>query len=194
MALIDFILGPKRSRAKTVERDGSPVFLYSFGALAISGGREYVELRTDIPASRKYEPLDVLDITNTSGAALTLEINGAPFGLIAQNFFFGSYTVPTARSAYLEWFDIAVIRATAASTPGKLGIMLGIVDTDAGFKIVSNSILSVSQNSINSNRYTHGGLTMLLRAGDELRYETLDYSTGGTVYYQATAKLLEFTA
>ncbi len=106
----------------------------------------------------------------------------------------GSYTVPTARSAYLEWFDIAVVRGTAASTPGKLGIMLGIVDTDAGFKIVSNSILSVSQNSINSNRYTHGGLTMLLRAGDELRYETLDYSTGGTVYYQATAKLLEFTA
>ena len=88
MALIDYILGPKRTRAKTVERDGSPVFLYSFGALAVSGGREYVELRTDIPSSRKYEPLDVIDITNTSGAALTLEINGSQFGLIAPNFFF----------------------------------------------------------------------------------------------------------
>ena len=107
----------------------------------------------------------------------------------------GTYTVPTGRSAYLEYFDIAVVRATAASTPGQAGVMLRITDIDdASFNIVSAALLSISQNSINDARYSHGGLTMLLRAGDIFTYQTFSDGSGGTVWNKGTAKICEFTA
>ena len=47
-------------------RDGSPLFLHTFGAIA-SGANEYVEVESTFPAARKYAPLMSLIITNSSG-------------------------------------------------------------------------------------------------------------------------------
>ena len=58
-------------------RDGSPLFLHTFGAIA-SGANEYVEVESTFPAARKYAPLMSLIITNSSGENLDLQINGRP--------------------------------------------------------------------------------------------------------------------
>jgi len=68
-------------RQRSVDLDGSPNFRHTFGAIA-AGGNEYVELRTDFPGTRRYEPLKSLLITNNSAADLDLEINGIDFLLV----------------------------------------------------------------------------------------------------------------
>lgn len=65
----------------TVWRDGSPNFLHSFGAIA-AGANEYVEMQTAFPASRAYEPLNNLVITNTSGENCDLELNGVNYAMV----------------------------------------------------------------------------------------------------------------
>jgi hypothetical protein len=62
-------------------RDGSPNFRHTFGAIA-SGANEVVEMQTDFPRSRVYEPLTSLLITNNSAADLDLEINGLDHSLV----------------------------------------------------------------------------------------------------------------
>ena len=74
----------QRLRAKrmvSVWRDGSPMFLHSFGAIA-AGADEYVEMQAAFPASRAYEPLNSLLITNVSGENLDIEINGQPYAMV----------------------------------------------------------------------------------------------------------------
>jgi len=65
----------RQRRADTVNRDGSPNFRFTFGAIAATAN-QVVVMQTDFPASRRYEPLDSLLITNNSAADLDLEING----------------------------------------------------------------------------------------------------------------------
>ncbi|MEE8466217.1 MAG: hypothetical protein V3S68_07025 [Dehalococcoidia bacterium] len=74
----------QRLRAKrmtTVWRDGSPMFMHSFGAIA-AGADEYVEMQSTFPNSRGYEPLTTLLITNVSGENLDIEINGQNYAMI----------------------------------------------------------------------------------------------------------------
>jgi hypothetical protein len=65
----------------TVMRDGSPMFQHSFGAIA-AGADEYVEMQSAFPASRGYEPLTTLLITNVSGENLDIEINGQNYAMV----------------------------------------------------------------------------------------------------------------
>jgi len=65
----------------TVWRDGSPMYQHTFGAIA-SGADEYVEMQTTFPASRAYEPLNNLVVTNTSGEAVDLMLNGQDYAMI----------------------------------------------------------------------------------------------------------------
>ena len=71
----------RAQRMVTVWRDGSPMFMHSFGAIA-AGADEYVEMQTTFPASRAYEPLNNLVITNTSGEDCDLEINAQAYALV----------------------------------------------------------------------------------------------------------------
>jgi len=71
----------QEERQRTVDVDGSPNFRHTFGALAATAN-EYVDLRTDFPATRRYEPLKSLLITNNSAADLDVEINGIDFILV----------------------------------------------------------------------------------------------------------------
>jgi len=71
----------RAERMRSVWRDGSPMFQHSFGAMA-AGAEEYVSMETTFPASRAYEPLNNLVITNTSGENVNIQINGQAYALI----------------------------------------------------------------------------------------------------------------
>jgi len=73
--------GLRAQRMALVWRDGSPMYLHSFGAIA-AGADEYVEMQTTFPASRAYEPLNSLIITNTSGENCDIAINGMAYAMI----------------------------------------------------------------------------------------------------------------
>jgi len=71
----------RAERMTSVWRDGSPMFMHTFGAIAASAN-EYVEMQDAFPASRGYEPLSTLLITNVSGENLSLEINGQDYAMV----------------------------------------------------------------------------------------------------------------
>jgi len=71
----------RAQRMVTVWRDGSPNFQHTFGAIAAAAD-EYVSMQTTFPASRAYEPLNNLVITNTSGENVDIEINGQNYAMI----------------------------------------------------------------------------------------------------------------
>lgn len=71
----------RAQRMTSVWRDGSPMYQHSFGAIA-AGAEEYVEMQTTFPASRAYEPLNNLVITNTSGENVDIEINGQAYAMV----------------------------------------------------------------------------------------------------------------
>jgi hypothetical protein len=57
------------------------MFQHTFGAIA-AAANEYVSMQTTFPASRAYEPLNNLVITNTSGENVDIEINGQNYAMI----------------------------------------------------------------------------------------------------------------
>ena len=62
----------------TVLRDGSPNFFMNLGAIA-SGAFQYVLVDDQFPKARKYQPMMSIVITNNSGEALDLQINGQDY-------------------------------------------------------------------------------------------------------------------
>jgi len=77
----------RAQRMVTVWRDGSPNYRHTFGAIA-AGANEYVEMATTFPASRAYEPLNTLVITNLAGENVDLAINGENYALIPAGVIF----------------------------------------------------------------------------------------------------------
>ena len=73
--------GLRAQRMVLVWRDGSPMYQHSFGAIA-AGSDEYVSMQTTFPASRAYEPLNNLVITNISGENVEIQINGQDYALV----------------------------------------------------------------------------------------------------------------
>jgi len=71
----------QQARELSVLRYGSPNFRHTFGAIA-AGANEFVGIRETFPKSRKYEPMNTLVLTNTSGEDVDLFINGSNFMLI----------------------------------------------------------------------------------------------------------------
>ena len=71
----------QQERELSVLRYGSPNFRHTFGAIA-AGSNEFVGIRETFSKSRKYEPLNTLVLTNTSGENVDLFINGTNFMLI----------------------------------------------------------------------------------------------------------------
>jgi hypothetical protein len=68
----------QQTRYKRADREGSPQYNYSCGAIA-AGGSEYVEVAAQFTDARKYAPMNSLRITNMSTERLTLTINGGSF-------------------------------------------------------------------------------------------------------------------
>lgn len=68
----------RAQRALTVLRYGSPNFFMNLGAIA-SGAFQYVLVDDQFPKARKYQPMMSIVITNNSGEALDLQINGQDY-------------------------------------------------------------------------------------------------------------------
>lgn len=63
------------TREERVKREGSPYYTWTPGAIATTASSE-IYLPTQFPASRKYEPLDFIEVVNNEAANnLTLTIN-----------------------------------------------------------------------------------------------------------------------
>lgn len=75
----------KQERRDVSNRDGSPSFLHTFGVLAATTGREYIEIANRFPAARRYEPLDTVQITNRATESLSLEINGTVITIVPSS-------------------------------------------------------------------------------------------------------------
>ena len=76
-------------RITRIKREGSPVYVWTPGAIA-AAATAVIEVNNQFPASRKYAPLDSLEIVNNEAANdITVTINGGdarycPAGTIRQ--------------------------------------------------------------------------------------------------------------
>lgn len=76
-------------RISRIKREGSPVYVWQPGVLATTA-TAVIEVNNQFPASRKYAPLDSLEIVNNEAANdITVTINGGdarycPAGTIRQ--------------------------------------------------------------------------------------------------------------
>jgi len=95
----------RAQRMALVWRDGSPNFQHSFGAIAAAAS-EYVDMQITFPASRAYEPLMTLVITNTSGENCDIAINGIDYAMIPAG------VIWTVTSQSIWSFRITNISAT----------------------------------------------------------------------------------
>ena len=77
----EFLWESRERRRRIVDLYGSPNFRHTFGAIAATAN-EFIDMQVVFPASRRYEPLKNLLITNNSLADLDLEINGRDFALV----------------------------------------------------------------------------------------------------------------
>ena len=98
----------KQERRDVSNRDGSPSFLHTFGVLAATTGREYIEVADTFPAARRYEPLDQVQITNRATESLSLEINGTVITIVPSSsvFTLGDQAI----------WSLALINAEATAT------------------------------------------------------------------------------
>lgn len=62
-------------RQERIKREGSPYYHWDVGALA-AGVPAIITVSTAYPESKKYEPLDWLELVNNSAENITLTING----------------------------------------------------------------------------------------------------------------------
>ncbi len=63
------------SRLTRIRKEGSPFYQYIPGIIA-AGADDYIYPDTQWPQSRKYAPLDWIEITNNGAVALTITLNG----------------------------------------------------------------------------------------------------------------------
>jgi len=64
------------SRQERIKREGSPYYNWTPGAIN-AGASSAIHVQTQFPESRKYEPLDWLEIVNMEGVnTLTVQLNG----------------------------------------------------------------------------------------------------------------------
>jgi len=71
----------RQQRALTVLRDGSPNFFMNMGAIA-AGAFQYVLIENQFPKARKYQPLNMITITNNAGENVDLQINGQDYAAV----------------------------------------------------------------------------------------------------------------
>lgn len=103
-----------------------------------------------------------------------------------------TYTVGAGIKAYVETAFVQMTRVTAATTAANINVYISVGLSDSSQPLVAfvNGVQATV--GIQSINLTSG--TALLLAGDSMKSVTNDASTGGTVYFTASAKYTEFTA
>jgi len=101
-----------RVRQERIKREGSPHYTYSVGVIAATASAILIP-RDYFPESKKYEPLDFVELVNNDVVDLSLAINGQ------DHFVCLAGTIRT-----IEWMPLHEIRitnndASVATTSGK---------------------------------------------------------------------------
>lgn len=113
MNLLDMLFRPDTRRMHRRLQDGSPVFTHDCGIIAANGA-EYLHLQTDIPATRRYEPLDWLEVVNNSTEDLQVDLNGN------ENFQVPAATIRTIRDTAIWSVTINNLDAVNATAAGEI--------------------------------------------------------------------------
>jgi hypothetical protein len=66
----------KLERLNRISKYGSPPYTINF-PVTIAGAYVEYNIATTFPAAKKYEPLDTLEVVNSGGVALQVNINGS---------------------------------------------------------------------------------------------------------------------
>jgi len=87
-SLVPLVKPRLSDRALRIIREGSPPYRWAPGIIAVTASLE-IDLDTQFPESRKYAPLDCLEVTNNDSVDLTLTINSneaypVPAGVIRK--------------------------------------------------------------------------------------------------------------
>lgn|SRR6266699_1901198 len=100
-----------------------------------------------------------------------------------------NYTVPTKRIAIVTRVESAVERQTAATTPGEYRAFATSLLSTA-----YHTFLDSQNNAVSARASNNGGCGSIVLAGDFIKLDTSDGSTGGTVSYFLLAVATEFDA
>ncbi len=104
-------------RQERIKREGSPYYTWTPGSIPASSS-SYIWVTKQLPLSKKYSPLDWVEIANNDVVDLTITINGAelipcPAGVIR-----------TIDGKAIHSVNIANLNAATASTAGKIVVTL----------------------------------------------------------------------
>jgi len=121
MNLFDFSsFQPRRGitvdRLERIKREGSPPYVWTMGVTA-PGATSVINVQSQFPASRKYEPLDYIEIVNNEpDINLTVVINGNDSRLCPHG------TIRTIHGQGVALWHIAITNghATDSTTSGRV--------------------------------------------------------------------------
>jgi len=103
-----------------------------------------------------------------------------------------SYTVPAGKKAFVETISARLVRDAAATTAGLASIYVAVLPYGGSWTPLLR--IAVLSNGVGDRDGGEIGQSVILKAGDGLRAETYDTSTGGTLFYSVSAKITEFDA
>lgn len=78
------------SRQAKLKREGSPYFNWIVPAIAALGVA-YIDIYTQFPLARRFEPLDEIEVSNNGANVLVLVLNGGGAGVLGNG---DSFPVP----------------------------------------------------------------------------------------------------
>jgi hypothetical protein len=99
-------------RQARIKREGSPYYTYSVGVIA-AGGSVVLIPRDYFPGSKKYEPLDYVEVVNNDVVDLSICVNGE------DTFVSPAGTIRSIEGQPLHQLRITNTDAAAATTSGK---------------------------------------------------------------------------
>lgn len=103
-------------------------------------------------------------------------------------------TIPAGSKGFVEIAQTEVRRSSAASSAGVAQMTLGFTPDGGSLANLFYAALQDDQNSVGDAQSQVVSATMILEEGDKIAIRTADGSTGGSVDYTGTAKIMEFDA
>ena len=103
-----------------------------------------------------------------------------------------NYTVPNNRRARVTLSDINVMRMTAAAPVGNYRVPYFFTPNGGGEVLLG--IFSRADNTLYNHQYTHFNGLMILSEGDNLRFESADFSTAGSLIFTFGCTIFEYDA
>jgi len=103
-----------------------------------------------------------------------------------------SYTVPTGKKTFLEAILCWLMRAGAAATVGRVYALIQYLEGGVSGPYLAYA--SIRTNSVGDGDSGNLGQSIIMVAGDIIRCQTSDGSTGGAVDYNTGFKATEFDA